>query len=176
MTTTSREYAEALYDLARQEQLKEETMDGLVTVRSALLQMPEYASLLSSPAIGKEARIRALEEAFRGWIPEILLRVLSLMVSRGHVNAIGEIAEEYESLLRDEQGETVALVTSAVPMKETEMVVLQALLEKKTGRKIKLRCTVDPSLIGGLRVEADGWVADGSIRNKLQQIKEVMNA
>jgi F-type H+-transporting ATPase subunit delta len=86
------------------------------------------------------------------------------------------MAEEYESLLRDEQGETVALVTSAVPMKETEMVVLQALLEKKTGRKIMLRCTVDPSLIGGLRVEADGWVADGSIRNKLQQIKEVMNA
>lgn len=176
MTTTSREYAEALYELAAQAHQVEETLDGLVTVQGALAQTPAYGSLLSSPAIGKEARLKAMEEAFGGRIPQILLRVLSLMVSRGHVSLIGEMADQYEALVRQDQGETVAQVTSAVPLKETEMVELRALLEKKTGRKIMLRCTVNPALIGGLRVEAEGWVADGSIRNKLQQIKEVMNA
>lgn len=175
-TTTSREYAEALFELSAQEKTTEETLDGLITVRSALMQTPEYRSLLASPAIGKEKRIRALEEAFRGKIPEILLAVLRMMVSRGHISAIDEMAEEYEGLARQFNGETVAAVTSAVPLKEAEMVRLRALLEKKTGRKIVLKCAVDPALIGGIRVEADGWVIDDSIRNKLQQIKEVMKA
>ncbi|MBQ6398647.1 MAG: ATP synthase F1 subunit delta [Clostridia bacterium] len=175
-TTTSREYAEALFGLSSAEKQTEETLDGLVTVRSALMQTPEYRSLLASPAIGKEKRIKALEDAFRGKIPEILLAVLRMMVSRGHIAAIDEMAEEYEGLAREQRGETVAAVTSAVPLREAEMVQLRSLLEKKTGRKIILNCTVDPALIGGVRVEADGWVIDDSISNKLRKIKEVMNA
>ena len=64
MTTTSKEYAEALFELAAGEQVLEETSDGLVTVLSALRQAPEYRQLLSSAAIGKPERIQALETAF----------------------------------------------------------------------------------------------------------------
>ena len=49
-------------------------------------------------------------------------------------------------------------------------------LEKKLGRNVTLQCRLDPALIGGVRVEVDGMVIDGSIRNKLEEIKEVMNA
>ena len=68
------------------------------------------------------------------------------------------------------------MVASAGPLKEAETVALRAALEKKLGRKVVLHCAVDPALIGGMRVEVDNQVIDGSIRNKLQQIKEVMNA
>ena len=54
-------------------------------------------------------------------------------------------------------------------------MVIRAELEKRFGRNITLSCEVDPSLIGGVRVEVDGRVIDGSIRNKLEQIKDVMN-
>ena len=72
MTTTSREYAEALFELAVQGDVTKETSEGLETVVSALLQMPDYRALLASPAIAKEERLAALDTAFRGKIPDIL--------------------------------------------------------------------------------------------------------
>ena len=176
MTTTSREYAEALFELAVQGRVTKETSEGLETVVSALLQQPDYRALLASPAIGKEERLAALDTAFRGKIPEILLAILRMMVSRGHVSALTGMARDYEELARGYRGESVAVVTSAVPLKEAETVALRAKLEKKLGRQVILQCRVDPALIGGVRVDVDGRVIDGSIRNKLEEIKEVMNA
>ena len=176
MTTTSREYAEALFELAAQENCLKETQDGLVTVVSALRQTPAYADLLSSPAIGKEERLAALSETFGETIPRVLLGVLRMMVSRGHVRLLESMAREYRELAMEASGESMAEVTSAVPLKEAEAVALRTRLEKKFNRRVILRCRVDPSLIGGMRVEIDGRVIDGSIRNKLQEIKEVMKA
>ena len=175
MTTTSREYAEALFELAVQGGVTKETSEGLETVISALLQTPAYKALLASPAITKEERLNALDSTFRGKIPDILLAILRMMVSRGHVSALSRMAEDYEELARGYRGESIAVVTSAVPLKEAETVALRAKLEKKLGRKVTLQCQVNPDLIGGIRVEVDGRVIDGSIRNKLEEIKEVMN-
>ena len=176
MTTTSREYAEALFELAVQANVTQETSEGVETVISALMQMPEYRALLASPAIGKEERLNALDTAFRGKIPDILLAILRMMVSRGHVSALSGMARDYEELARGYRGESMAVVTSAVPLKEAETVALREKLEKKLARKITLQCQVNPDLIGGIRVEVDGRVIDGSIRNKLDEIKEVMNS
>lgn len=176
MTTTSREYAGALFELAVQEGNTKETSEGLETVVSALMQMPEYRALLASPAISKKDRLAALDETFRGKIPEILLAILRMMVSRGHISALNGMARDYDELARGYQGESMAVVTSAVPLKEAETVALRAKLEKKLGRRITLQCRMDPDLIGGIRVEVDGRIIDGSIRNKLDEIKEVMNS
>ena len=176
MTTTSREYAEALFELAVQGNVTEETSEGLETVISALMQTPDYKAMLASPAISKEERLAALDTAFRGKVPDILLAILRMMVARGQVSAIDGMARDYEAFARVFRGESIAYVTSAVPLKEAETVALRAKLEKRLARKIVLQCRVDPALIGGVRVEVDGRVIDGSIRNKLDEIKEVMNA
>ena len=63
-----------------------------------------------------------------------------------------------------------------MPLSEAQTVALRQKLAKKLGQKITIQCREDPSLIGGLRVEVDGRVIDGSIRNKLEEIKEVMNS
>ena len=176
MTTTSREYAEALFELAVQGNETKETSEGLESVVSALLQTPDYRAMLASPAISKEERLNALDSAFRGKIPDILLAILRMMISRGHVSALNGMARDYEELARGYRGESVAVVTSAVPLKEAETVALRAKLEKKLSKTVIMQFRVDPELIGGIRVEVDGRVIDGSIRNKLDEIKEVMNA
>jgi F-type H+-transporting ATPase subunit delta len=176
MTTTSKEYAEALFELAVSDEQTEEVSAGLETVISAIRQTPEYGKLLASAAIGKEARIAALDEAFSGKVPKALMGVLRMMVARGHISSLEAMAREYDELARQYHGEVVARVTSAVPLKEAEAVAIRQTLEKKLSRRVTLRCRIDPSLIGGVRVEADGKVIDGSIRNKLEQIKDVMNS
>ena len=175
MTTKSKEYAEALFELAAGEDVLEETSDGLVTVISALKQTPEYRSLLASAAIGKADRIKALDEAFAGKVPKVLMGVLRMMVSRGHIGSLDNMVREYEELSREYRGESTARVLSAVPLKESEATAIRAELERRFGHTVVVQCETDPSLIGGVRVEVDGRVIDGSIRNKLEQIKDVMN-
>ena len=167
---------EALFELAVQGNVTEETSEGLETVISALMQTPEYKAMLASPAIGKEERLNALDSAFRGKIPDILLAILRMMISRGQIASLNGMARNYEELARGYRGESVALVTSAVELTEAQAVALRAKLEKKLERKVTLQFQVNPELIGGIRVEVDGRVIDGSIRNKLDEIKEVMNA
>ena len=176
MTTTSKEYAEALFELAAEDAQTEEVAAGLETVISALKQMPEYKALLSSAAISRADRVKALEETFRGKVPEVLLGILRMMVSKGHMNAVERMTREYEELARQYLGVSLANVTSAVPLKEAEAVAIRAELERRLGRKITLRCRTDPALIGGVRIEVEGRVIDGSIRNKLEQIKDVIDA
>ncbi len=175
MTTTSKEYAEALFELSAGEGRTEETAAGLVTVISAIRQEPGYQALLASAAIPRESRLDALEKAFRGKVPDVLMAVLRMMVSKGHVRDLADMAREYEELARQYTGITLVNVTSAVPLKEAEAVALRQKMERRIGHEVTLKCRVDPALIGGIRVEADGLVIDGSIRNKLEQIKDVIN-
>ena len=175
MTTTSKEYAVALFELAAGENVIGETLDGLETVISAMRQTPEYRQLLASAAIGKNERLKALDDAFDGKVPRVLMGVLRMMVSRGHIGAVEQMARDYEELSREYRGESVARVLSAVPLKEAEAVAIRAELEKRFGHPIIIHCETDPSLLGGVRVEVEGRVIDGSIRNKLEQIKDVMN-
>ncbi len=176
MTTTSKEYAQALFELAASENRTEETLAGLDLLRETLRETPEYRAMLASPAISKEDRLRAADGAFRGKIPDILLGVLRMMISRGHIAELEEMAGIFEDLSREFRGEAIAWVSSAVALTEEQLETLRAGLEKKFARKITLRTRVDPSLIGGMRVEIEGRVIDGSIRNKLDKIKEVMHS
>ena len=145
------------------------TAGGLVALAMVPLWVPDAVGM----AFGMEdaGELAALNETFGEAIPRVLLGVLRMMVSRGHVRQLESMAREYRELAMEASGESMAEVTSAVPLKEAEAVALRTRLEKKFNRRVILRCRVDPSLIGGIRVEIDVRVIDGSIRNKLQEIK-----
>lgn len=174
MTQTSREYAEALFALALESNRVQETSEALGTVQSAMQENPGYRAMLCSPAIPKEARLASIGEAFGASVPDILLAVLRMLCARGHMDCFDRMVDEYGKLYLNQQGILVAKVTSAVELTADEKERIRISMEKKTGHRIELKCSVDPSLLGGVCVETDGVVIDGSLKAKLQQIKEVM--
>ena len=70
---------------------------------------------------------------------------------------------------------TVATITSATALSEDEKTALLQQLSNSTGHTIRATYLVDPSLIGGVKVEMDGCILDGSIKHRLRELKEVMN-
>ena len=175
MTHTSREYAEALFELALEAEETAAFSAGLDLVEEGLKENPGFLALLSSPAISREERMDALSAAFQERIPlaEMILR--RMMVSRGHARNLLEMITSYRELEREHRGESVARVITAVPLTKEEAEKLQNRLEARFHRKMDMVCTVDPALIGGIRVETEGRVLDGSLKARLQEIKEVMN-
>ncbi len=176
MTQTSREYAEALFALAREEGKEETFSAALDTVRAELEASPEYRKLLASPAVPRQERMDALSAAFRGKIPLSMLELMRLMVFRGHAGEMLRMIGQYRELEREDRGESEARVLSAVELTAEEKEKLREKLEKRFGRKMILDCRVDPALLGGIRVETEGRVLDGTLRTRLQEIKEVMDS
>ena len=176
MTHTSREYAEALYALGAEEGKTEEYISALALVSESLRENPGFLNLLASPAISREERMDTLSRAFEGRIPLSMLVLMRLMVYRGHARELLRMTDSCQDLVRENRGESVAQVFSAVELTAQERERLKEKLEKRFGRKMILECSVDPSLMGGIRVETEGRVLDGTLKARLQEMKEVMDS
>lgn len=170
MSDVSREYGAALWQLARESDLAEQLLQETETAEDVLRDNPAYLSLLSSPDIPKEERSAAVARAFAGG-HRYLVNFLSMMVERGYSREIPACFDEYRRLYREDRGIAVAKVASARPLSDAEKAKLIAALERRYDVKVEADYQVDPSLLGGLKVEISGMLLDGSARRRLNGVK-----
>ncbi|MBQ4556212.1 MAG: ATP synthase F1 subunit delta [Clostridia bacterium] len=175
MTDISREYATALFSLGLEEGKAREYFDALTIACKAFEENPEYIDFLHSPGIPISERTAALEAAFSEHIPENVLSFLQLLCENGHVRSFFECFTEYKKLLDESERVSFAKVASAFPLDDTEKANIKHKLEKISGRSVTLECTVDEKLLGGVAVEMDGKIMDGSIRHRLSEVKDVIS-
>lgn len=171
MAETAKEYAGALFSLAKEANLLDEILASLTETQSIFEADPEYLRFLSVPGIPKTERIGALQEAFADR-PELTLSFLSILVEHNIIGEFERCVKEFTLLYQDEKARATAYVTSAAALTDGQIQRLKAKLQKQSGREVELVCTVDPSLLAGVRVQLDETVFDGSIKKRLQNIKE----
>lgn len=175
MAQVNNEYAKALFELALETGSAKEISSALDFVLEEMEENPEYIDFLSSPNIPKAERIAAIEQAFTGSVPEYVVFFLSILCERERIRSIKECISEYKRLCDAADKISVACVRSAVELSDGQKTALTEKLQKLCGNRVVLDCTVDETLIGGMTVELDGKVIDGSIRRKLHELKEVMH-
>ena len=174
MTEMSKSYADALFSLALETNTVFETLTALKSMRDGLYATEMAMDLLASPSIPKDERCAVLKKAFGDVQPEHVMSFVGVLVQHGHIRELNDCVEAYTALHDEHARLSTAYVTSAVELTDGEKAKLIEKLSQKLGRTIHLECAVDPSLLGGLVVNVDGKVIDGSLRSKLQEIKEVM--
>ena len=177
MNDVSKEYSEALFALAAEDHKEKAYADALVMLRGILCENPRFIELLSSPCISLSERGAVIDRVFDGGdeVEKNLASFLKILCEKGHVAEIIDIIDETVSRLKTAEGLSTAYVTSAVAMSDAEKASLAEKLEKKLGHKVELVCDVDAALLGGVIVRVDGNVIDGSLRYKLQNIKEIIS-
>ena len=175
MTATGNNYAEALFMLAREENLIDEIYEGLKMVEEVFVGTPEYLQFLATPSIPKSERTAALAAAFEGKFNEHVLSFLCLMCEQGKTEQFFDSASEFYRLREWASGTVVAKVTSVVELTEQQKIDLIKVLEKRTGKKVTLNCVTDDTLLGGIAVELDGQLLDGSVKSNLKRAKEVIS-
>lgn len=174
MTLISKEYAEALFELASETGAEREFDCALHLIEDELSAQPDYADLLSSPNIPKNERCALLDRAFADSVPEYVLSTAKLLCERGRMRDFGEVVREYDSLYRALELISVAQVTSAVELTNEEKEALTERLEKMCGHTVTSVYTIDPSILGGIVVRMDDTLIDGSLKRKLKDVKEVI--
>lgn len=173
MIQTDKEYAEALFMLAVQEGKTDEYLSCLDTVEKAIDSNPEYIDFLASPAIPLEERLEAIEDAFCSF-PEYPLSFLKLLCEMGNIRLLPECISEYRRLFMELSNTVCATVYSAVELSKAQKNALCSKLEKQHGKTIDPTYIIDRTLIGGVKIEIEGKTYDGSVKRRLQDIKDVI--
>ncbi len=174
MMQTEREYAVALFSLTAEENVTETYRECMKTVREILSQNEDYVEFLASPAISLSERTAAIDEAFGEGFPEYAVSFLKVLCENGKMRSVFGCIDEFESLARSVSNITTATVYSAVPLSDEQKNSVVAKLEKITKKQVETEYFIDETLIGGMKIEVEGKTFDGSIKHRLQEVKDVI--
>lgn len=175
MTRTYKEYGEALFALALETDNTEQFKSALDTASAVFKADPEYIEFLACYGIPVAERTAALAEAFGDTLPEYVLSFLQLLCEHGAIKELDECVKMYSSLYAEHNRQTTATVKSVTELTEAQKVSLIKKLEKMCQKSVTLDCRIDSSLLGGLVIELDGKIIDGSLKQKLLKVKEVID-
>jgi len=165
----ARRYSQAVFEIA----LERKDLDRWQSDLRKIASLSEDATLiafLESPKFHFSAKARLLRERL-GDINPLALNLVYLLVTRGRLSVVGEIADAYQRLLDSYRGIEQAEVTTAVPLDDEDKLRLEERLSAAVGKKVVLRSEVDSSLIGGIIARIGGKLLDGSTRSKLAALK-----
>ena len=161
--------------LALEENQVSEYSLALDLINKTIEETPEYIDFLVSPAVPVADRLAAIDEAFIGNVPEHVLSFLKILCENRQAYLLSGCIKEFNKLVQASSNRTTAIVYSVVELSEEQKSTLCKKLEQMQGKQIDLVCLSDPSLIGGIKIEVDGKIFDGSIKHRLHEVKEVIN-
>jgi F-type H+-transporting ATPase subunit delta len=164
-----RRYADAAFEIA----LRDSAVDVWrreLEEAAATSTGGELEGVLANPAIPLDQRIDAAEKVFAALSGPVRNLVL-LLVRRNRIEQLPRIAAEFRRLDDRRNGLTHATATSAAPLGADETRAITARLEELTGGRIDLETAVDPSLLGGLVVRVGDRLIDGSVRGRLERLR-----
>ena len=172
----SLEYAEALFTISCEEGCEEEYLRDVRLVGQLVAEDGEYMALLRSPNIPTEEKIRMLDLALGSRVKENVLSLLKLLCERNRIELLPLCIENYEKLYNQIKRVIVANVTSAVPLTCEEQAGIKSGLERKTGHRVELVCSVDESILGGVIIKTEDVILNGSLRRRIREVKEVISS
>lgn len=172
-TDRSDAYASALFEIAKAEGALEAVEDELFRVARTFEANEELRSTLTDPSVPVERRLGVVDDLLGGASP-VTSALVSLVVAAGRSRDLPKIIDKLVERAASERSEVVAEVRTAVPIDDRQKQRLGAALSSATGKTVSVKSVVDPSVVGGVVARIGDTVFDGSVRHRLDQLKEVI--
>jgi len=174
-STIARPYAEAAFRLADAQGKLAEWSAALANL-SAVAADERVRAAIGDPHLS-DARVAGLViSILAGKLSGDAENFVRVLAENGRLGVVAEIRTHFEALKNEREGTVEAEVVTAFEMDQAQVADLVSRLEKKTGRKVKARVSVDKSLIGGVRVVIGDKVIDGSARAQLSALENALKA
>jgi F-type H+-transporting ATPase subunit delta len=169
----SKTYGEALYEVATETGREEEFLNELNEVVKVMEDNADFGRLILHPSIPKQEKLRFTGEVFRGRLSDEMVGFLLTLVEKERFSSLKAIAEYYTQRYKEAKGIGVAYVTTPSPLGDAGRASVEAkLLETTDYKQMEMHYETDPDLIGGIIIRIGDRVADGSVRNKLNELKQ----
>jgi F-type H+-transporting ATPase subunit delta len=167
-------YAEALFEAAREREALEEVLNDLQEFVTALRENEELRLFFYGGQVPERQKRKAIEGLTEDMTASTtnFLKVLS---DNGREEILEDVLRQYEELVKEHLGKIEVEVTTAVELSEdAERRLKERLGKVLEGREVILETRVDPNLLGGAVFRFGGRMMDGSIRGRLESLREGM--
>jgi len=168
----AKRYAQAAFQLAKaagQFDTWQRDLGALAT----LVSDEQTVQLLTSPKLSLDSRTQAVSKVVPG-ISALAVNLTQVLMAKGRVRLLPEIATEYQLLLDAQRGIQHATVVSAVPLQPELRERLSRALSERVGKTVVLDSAVDPAITGGLIVRVGDEIIDGSTRSRLEGMRRLL--
>lgn len=169
----AKRYAQAVFAIASDDDSHDRWLADLRTLES-LTDNPTIQAFFRSAKVAEPQKHEILSQA----LAESDLKVLNLaklLIRKNRSDIVGQIAEEFESLLNLERGIALSRVTTAVPLVEESRQIVRDTIQRITGSsQVNLEERVDSELIGGIVIQIGDHIIDGSVRTRLSGLRRTI--
>lgn len=164
-------YASAIMSLAKTHNLTDKFGEDFRSLLSLLKDSPELRAFLGNPIIKPSDKKSVLERILGDQADPLMRNFLMLLVDRGRILFVGDIAQEYLVMLRKLQNVVLAEVTSAVALNEGQLNTVREKVQVMTGANgVEVITSIDPDLLGGVVIKVGSRFIDASVRGQLRRI------
>ncbi len=167
LATIARPYAEAVFRIARQGNALPAWSDALGLI-AGVYRDPKMQAVMANPKVTPADIEKLLLSICGERIDSVARNLIQLLVHNRRLSVLPEIREMFERLKLEDEGKLEAKISSAFPMEDAQRNQVIGLLSARFKRKINATVTVNPELIGGIKVEVGDKVWDASVRGRLQ--------
>jgi len=168
-TTVARPYAEAVFRLA-EEQGQLDAWSGFLDELAALSEHPDVAAVIADPAVSRQQALDLLPDLLGRSLNAQECNFLTLLLQNERFIALPEISKLYAAQKAAAQNQYDVEVESAFALNADQVAELTAHLSQHLARKITANVSVNPDLIGGIKVTVGDLVIDASLRGKLSAL------
>jgi F-type H+-transporting ATPase subunit delta len=165
-----RMYARALFDAAKERDRLPKVREDLNGFAEMLDEVPELDALLRNPQIDPRAKADTLD-AILGGVDELVRNFLLVTIEKNRASELREIHKEFERLVAAEERRLAVELTTANELTDDEAREIVQQIEKASGRPVDASRSVDPSLIGGIVLQAGSMRVDASVRGRLERLR-----
>ena len=174
LATIARPYAEALYQVAKTQDVKAwaQQLDALALVASDA----ELRQFADSPKATAEQVFDVTSGAAKLPLDAGVQNFLREVIANGKLAALPAMVEQFHALANATAGMADAQIYSAYPIDAGQLADVMGALEKRFGRKLEAHVSLEPALIGGIRVVVGDEVLDTSVKARLERMKVALSA
>lgn len=169
-SSVSKEYAKALFLLAKREGKLDEIGDELESFNALVESNKPIKNFLLAPQINAETKVEMLKHALSGKVSEELLKFILVLIQKRRQDHLAGICTSYHEELNRFYNRVEVFIESAVDLTDKEQNALVTKLSEHLERKVVAKAEVNPGLLGGLVCRIGDVVFDGSLRRQIQQL------
>ena len=173
LATIARPYAEALFKAAGSESL---VVLGWLNELARVVADPQLLQFADSPKVTAEQVYGLVDGFFKPALQGQASNFLKTVISNNRLACVPEIANQFRALVNARSGSSDAMVFSAFPIDSVGLAQTAQMLEQRFQRKLNVSVTLQPELIGGIRVVVGDEVLDTSVKARLEQMKVALMA
>ncbi len=170
MAVAHRMYARSLFQAAREAGKLDVVLEELGEFAAAIAAVPQLRNVLSNPELDAADKAAVLGEIL-GDADELTRNFVLLVTEKGRATELEEIYREFEALVAAEQRRLTVELTTAFELSDEEADSIVKKIQAASGRDVEATRKVDPSLIGGIVLQAGSMRADASVKGRLDRLR-----